>query len=166
MDWNASGTTSGTEETRLTRVYSPIGPRTPTSYKFVVVELYLYNSGDSDINTDDIWLNEFHHLSGLGRGEDNGLGIEVMGRGSNMGILDLDVNINPRTGEQDGCSVSGDWNIPDSWIEGTFDIYVPPGGNLPWKPCFTVPEEDISTLVLKWPHFVDGPAIWFALHPE
>lgn len=166
VDWNASGKASNVEGTAGTRVYSSIGPRPPTGFKFVVIELYMFNVGNRDINTDRIWSNQGFHTFYLHRKEDKGIGIEVMGQGTDTAILDLRGSINPNTGEQDGCIVLEEPDIPESWVEGPTDIYVPPGGNLPWKLCFTVPNEDLSTLVLKWPHFIEGPAIWFALHSD
>jgi len=142
-----------------------LSERTPGGHKFVAIELYIFNSGSDEINTDAIWWGEIYSLNDSFSDDIDRLGVEVWGEATNARKLNLDVNKNPDTGKQDGCTTRGRPDIPAEWGEG-FDIYLPPGENLPWKLCFVVPEEDLPTLVLRWPHFIDGPAIWFALHPE
>ena len=165
VDWDAPANMPEVTVIGDTRSFG-FTDRPPAGYKFVVIELYVFNAGNNEINTEAIWLGEMYSIGNMHREANKELGIEVMGQGTNSGILNLDINLNPETGEQDGCTTFGYLDIPDAWVEGFSDIYVPPGENLPWQLCFVVPEADLSTLVLKWPHFVEGPPVWFALRPE
>ena len=164
VDWDASANMPEVTIVGDSRLFS-FTDRTPAGYKFVVIELYIFNTGNSEINTKAIWWGEIYALD-KNLEAPREYGVEVIGQGTNKGILDLGININPETGEQDGCTTFDAPDIPDTWVDGGFNIYVPPGENLPWQLCFVVPEADLSTLVLKWPHFVEGPPVWFALRPE
>ena len=164
VDWDASASMPEVTIVGDSRLFG-FTDRPPTGYKFVVIELYLFNSGNSEINTEAIWWGEIYSLD-KNREAYREYGVEVMGQGTNKGILNLEGNINPETGEHDGCIKFEYPDIPDDWGDGLFDAYMPPGENLPWKPCFVVPEADLSTLVLKWPHFIEGQPVWFALRPE
>ena len=153
VDWNAPARMPEVTEVGDSRLFG-LTERPPTGSNFVVIELYLFNSGITEISTKAIWWSE---AFGLAKG---GQGVEVMGQRTNTRILNLNVNVNPLTGEQDGCIILDDPDIPETWVEdGGWNVYIPPGENLRWKPCFVVPEADLSTLVLKWPHFVEGPAV-------
>lgn len=143
--------------------------RPPTGFNFVVIEFYILNAGQQEVNTKALWDGEIHNIQyfGLdGRLFDEWYGVEVVGQATNQRVRNIGLNINPESGEQDGCTVSDEPDIPDVWFDGAFNLYLPPGENLPWKPCFVVAEKDLPTLALRWPHFIDGPAIWFALRPD
>ena len=102
VDWDASANMPEVTIIGGSRSFG-FTDRPPAGYKFVVVELHLFNTGNNEINTKPIWLGESYNLDDRLGGVDERLGVEVMRQGSNVSILDLNLNINPETGERDGC---------------------------------------------------------------